>query len=261
MAIGDSLRAAPTASCSISVGSSSGETSTPSSTSPLRKRDTRCQWTWLHRRHGRAGHCVPGPVELPRHGACRRRHSSHQIVCGTERPRGCDRILVLEPQDLTRDGRNTMQRNPGAQQCVVGRAERGGRFRRDAPARGIDPAQLVHVAQATAAFLDVGLQQERDFAVGTMSGEPTFAQECQPCAGVGPPCLVHSLQHLVGERTITGDRSGRPASSSRCRADRPRPTTSGWRRARSARGGCPCPRSGTTGRRARPRSSWGCRDG
>ena len=98
--------------------------------------------------------------------------------------------MILEPQHIAGNGSSAMERDASAQQRVVRRSERRRRFGGDAPPGRVDPAQLVHVAQATAAVLDVRFQQKCDFAVVEMTGAgaPTLASRTRmrpSCAGLG----------------------------------------------------------------------------
>ena len=111
----------------------------------------------------------------PRPGATRRRSSTRSRA----RPRdaGHERVAVGEPERLG-DARPA----PGARaRCSAGRcagaarrarraacrtrsARLARRARAGSHARGLRPVQRVHVAQAAAAFLQIGLEHERDFA-------------------------------------------------------------------------------------------------
>ena len=226
------------------------------------QRDTRCQRPWLHRLLRRSGDGVPRSVELPRHRSCRRRHRGHQIVGVTEPAGGSDRVLILQshaprPRSVRLGGAR-----PGrVATCRMRlRVLPAPRWRCPYP-RHRSTASSCMSRSPPRPSLRFGSSEKGDLAIGSVTGEPTFAQQRQPCAGIGAPCLS-ALPAEPRRRAHDHRRSsGRRASWSRCRVGRHRPTTSGSRHAPNARDGCPCPRSDTTGRRARPRSAWRSCDG
>ncbi len=127
---------------------------------------------------------APRLVGDPRDRSRRRRDVCHQRVGSGVPGSGRRRVLILEAQHIAGPTGGAMQRDPRPDQRGVALVERRGVSARQRQPRLRRPPQRLHIAQATMAVLQVGLERVRDLAGTELAFADPELQLAEPPLGV-----------------------------------------------------------------------------
>ena len=147
----------------------------------------------------------PEVVAHPGDGARRGGERPHHGVGVGVPERGGDRVLLLEQESVAGPAGAAVQLDPGGQQREVGGLDLGRVAVEEGGLGLLGPADGVDVAQAAAAVLEVGLEEEGHLAgLGVAVGD-ALVQLAQPPPAALLPERQALLGELVGQGGVTGD--------------------------------------------------------
>ena len=132
----------------------------------------------------------------------------HQRVGAGVPRRDRRRVLILESQHVARPAGGAVQRDPCPQQRGVALVEGGGVAARQRQPTLRRPPQRLHVAQATVAVLEVGLERVRDLAGAVLALADPALQLAEPSLAMLRPVASPGVDHLRRQRRVAGDQTG-----------------------------------------------------
>ena len=151
---------------------------------------------------------VPGLVAHPGDGAGRGHDPLHERVGAAGRSlaqQGGHPVLLLQVQAIAGPTGLAVQRHPHVEQGVVGPGQHGVVAGVEDGLHQLGPVQGVHVPQATAALLQVRLEQEGHLTGLGVAGDHALAQLGEPLLGPLAPLGEGPLPHLLGELRVAGE--------------------------------------------------------
>ena len=129
----------------------------------------------------------------------------HERVAVGEPQRRRDRVLLLDREHVAHPARAPLQLHSRVEQGRVrGRQARLVVLEQDA-ARGLRPVQRVHVSEAAAPFLEVGLEHERDLAGLRVPRLDALAERFEPALGALLPLPTRRGREIARERGVAGN--------------------------------------------------------
>ncbi len=156
---------------------------------------------------GRVADAGPGFVGDPRNGAAGCGDLGHEGIGIGEAGRDRHGILVLQPQHVAGATRRSVQGHPHGDERVLGIVELLAIGLDELEPGGLRPCEGLHVAQTTAAVLEIWLQQERDLAGGSVPGGHPLGELGQPARGTLPPGTFGPGANVEGQLGIARDRT------------------------------------------------------
>ena len=151
---------------------------------------------------------VPVLVAEPRDRPTGGGHVGHHGVGVAPAPGRRCRVLVLESQHLTRPPGRLVQRDPRTQQRVVALVEVDQVRLDHLESTGHRPPDRLDVAQPAVSGLQIRFQVVGDVGRRRLTLAHPFAQHAEVGRPLGLPRSQAPLDHLAGDLTITGERSG-----------------------------------------------------